>query len=739
MQYSSQPGIFGGYQSNPGQMLGGLPGMNNSQFGMMLQMMMQPLLSQMYGSYGLMPGQFMPTQNLDDLKRNRDFNMAQQAAMARAAEADQKTWFNNLRGANKLAGTGYSEQQLQTMAGDITKILPMASMLLPPSLFSQLHGPADSTVLMSQQIGQTGRYSFDPITGMPGYSAKTMGDLAGRLQKGLYGQGADPSAMHGIRGVHATQLLDEMQLRGMVGRAPVSSADMMLAAKDPKMEEQVRTLQAHHMADKVKGMSGVVSAMREIFGDLGHPNASFPELMNGLEALTQGGVATMGKDRMERIVRTMHRMSQTADITMDQQFQLVGVAGQMAEQHGLDRRFAGENVNSAVAFAHAYGATGGADLGVWGSLSKPQMMMSFLGRRTRAETSALATRYNAVMAIAEELNVKPGSDFANLAEAIKHGKETAMIGGVETNVNSLMDNATLQKLAMKDTPGLSAQGFHTILHNVKYNRQYGEKHRESTDLVMRSQMAEVSRNVTAIARTHLGAKLAGTGISDATLDQLAKLTNDSVFALSDQELKDPRLRNKKLAGLVWQKLTPEQQQAVGGEENLMELGTMSIGAIEKYITDNPQAAHDFGGTTGLIQAFRKGTFDEFLKYRKTQDEAGAVNKKMAWKGTDSPLRRFMGMLSEKTEQPLMKLLLRTMGGVEGEEAVKEMKKQQEEDKAKGRGVDKPVKAGGKDTDGQKVTDVKILITGGEVSIRDTGLKLEFDNLRGKGTTLPDII
>ena len=78
----------------------------------------------------------------------------------------------------------------------------------------------------------------------------------------------------------------------------------------------LRQFDANKIGNRLKNMSGAVAAMREIFGDMGKPNAPMSQLIEGLNALTQGGLATMNPAELERTVRTTQVIARTSGMGM---------------------------------------------------------------------------------------------------------------------------------------------------------------------------------------------------------------------------------------------------------------------------------------------------------------------------------------------------------------------------------------------------------------------------------------
>jgi hypothetical protein len=172
----------------------------------------------------------------------------------------------------------------------------------------------------------------------------------------------------------------------------------------------------------LRDMSGAVGAMREIFGDMGRPNAPMAQLLEGLNMLTQGGLASMNPAELERVVRTTRVLSRETGMGMSAMIGLTAQAADQADHMGLNRAFAIQAVQGAAAFGGAFGQVGRGDLPAWGRVDRTQLTIMDQQLRLQAAGSRVANQLGATMRLVEAqeaagLPIAPG--LQQLARAVR--------------------------------------------------------------------------------------------------------------------------------------------------------------------------------------------------------------------------------------------------------------------------------------------------------------------------------
>jgi hypothetical protein len=457
----------------------------------MIGMVLQPLINQIFGHGGIMPAQFAPQQGLYDQWRAKKYWEARQTALTTASAADRETYVQMLKGMAQMRGTPWGLEQQRSaniMASDVAFMAPALAQAMP-EMFDLMHGTRGSATVMASFLHRGGLTAVDAATGRTGYTGETAGALAAEMHRRFFGPDADIASWRGLSAGRAGMLYDELQQRGLMGTSigaltrqqqfdmlrdsGTSREDVirMVQQQDPARfqrmvtdagaagrtgDDQIRAIaqangvaetalreiqksqpgqfdallrqfDANRIGNRLKDMSGAVAAMREIFGDLGKPNAPMTELIQGLNDLTQGGLATMNPAELERTVRTTQVIARTSGMGM-QAFGALQAAGvDTARRMGLDDRFGVLASQTAAEFGAAYGQVGGGAAGGWGRADRDTMTRMNQQLTLNAAASPMANQLAAMMRIGEmeeRAGRAPGGEMAAIMQAVREGRST---------------------------------------------------------------------------------------------------------------------------------------------------------------------------------------------------------------------------------------------------------------------------------------------------------------------------
>jgi hypothetical protein len=468
--------------------LQGIPGLQGG-LGSIISMALQPLLMQMTQSAGFAGLQFGGQQNLYDRMTAQDFFLQSRQAVQEASRRDEEHYYQRILGVSRLTGTIVGPEQervAHTMARDISRMAVYLGDAFPET-FDEMHGIRGSAAMMARRIHLGGRYALDPITGEIGMRGETAGAISNQVYENLFGPDADLGAMRGFGAGRMGQLYDELQRRGFMGgvvnretaflrafraegrmdartlaeslvrdpnrRVGITAQEFQqLEANEPgqgvqrvmestEVRGMVTSTQARRISDRLRNMVGAVSAMRDIFGDMGRPDAPMAELINGLQALTQGGLANMDPQQLEMMVRRTQQLSRVSGISMQGMMQLMSRGAGMADQMGLDRRFAVLATQGATAFGTAFSNVDPGTPG-WRMPDKDTLTSIDQSLRLTAARSDQANQLNATMRIMDEvISRRPGfnrdnpqTQFEALAQAIQNNQTQYAWGGQQQNV-----------------------------------------------------------------------------------------------------------------------------------------------------------------------------------------------------------------------------------------------------------------------------------------------------------------
>jgi hypothetical protein len=272
---------------------------------------------------------------------------------------------------------------------------------------------------MARRMIDAGRYRIDPVTGRMGMSADSAGP-SNRLHRPVRREhasarcGASPPARpgrcsrnsspgHGRHGRGRGRVRRVPRGRPAGGRLPGrrrhaavrprrpgkaaeatgvnldKSGGISLsrgpgqAALDPRVADKLRSFDADRIKRSIKSYVGVVSAMRDIFGDMGKPNAPMQELMAGLEALTMGAMSQIDPGRLGMMVRQTYNLAKQTGVTMDNALMLQQHAAARAQADGARAGVRRPGAQGGLAFGGAYRAQGHGAHTAWGAMSADQV------------------------------------------------------------------------------------------------------------------------------------------------------------------------------------------------------------------------------------------------------------------------------------------------------------------------------------------------------------------------------
>ncbi len=430
----------------------GLP-FTSGPMGSMVAMAATPSMQRMMGEVGMTPMGVGHDQNVYDRMMNQRFTMMQMQAMQQASQADRASYMQTFRGLAAVTGTPFGAEQrraAQSLSNTAAMMSPLFAEMMPEFL-DQMGGQRGSATVMARRMIDAGRYRVDPVSGRMGMSAESVGAISNRLYGDLY-SGDNMARMKGVTAGQVGSMVQELQMRGMVGTDAASNrymgfrgddpragafraindmrrtapGDLTRAAGatgvdlskgggitpedldkltlDPRIADKMRSFDVSKIKRSVKSYVDVVAAMRDIFGDMGKPNAPMSELIAGIEKLTMGGMSQIDPGRMSSMVRQTYNLAKQTGVTMDNVLMMQEHAAHRAGQMGIESGFAVQATQGALAFGGAYRAQGHAAHTAWGAMSSDQVQQLDSNLRVQAASSNLANR----MAVATRMSESVG-------------------------------------------------------------------------------------------------------------------------------------------------------------------------------------------------------------------------------------------------------------------------------------------------------------------------------------------
>ena len=266
----------------------------------------------------------------------------------------------------------------------------------------------------------------------------------------------------------ATRLRDRSQ--------PEVTADDL--EKLPGGEDLIRTSDANRITGRLKNLSGAVKAMRDIFGDMGNPNAPMREIVDGLNRLTQGGLASMTPGDLEMTVRKTQEISKQTGTSVEAIMAMTDRAAQMGDALGLNRKYATNIGQKSALYGSVVANTINLGAGIHGQVTPEEAQMNDLSARVAAAGSPAANQMNAVlrMRAISGLTVKAGAEGDELRGYLN------AIDAKNTEYDYSRTNAAFIDMLQKGSD-TSAGAVQTMLDDRVGNQRYGM--RAKTDDLIR--------------------------------------------------------------------------------------------------------------------------------------------------------------------------------------------------------------------------------------------------------------
>lgn len=650
--FAGRPPVF-----RPDLDVAGAVGMSGPQ-GMMLNMALQPLVSQMVGP-GYVPGQFNPTVNFYDQMRAKSQIAAQQQAMRAGAQVDRTAYFEMLRGMSALTGTRFGVREARAanaMADDLSAMAPYIAPLMP-DMFDRLHGSRGSALLMSQMMSAGARQAIDPVTGLRGMSADSVNTLTRGLYDQMYGPTADVAGMRGLTAGRTGQLYDEMQRRGMMGggsrdellrdvsRQTGTAVDQLTNL--PDLDSRLRTADIARTKDRLTSMAGAVSAMQDLFGEMGQADAPLPQLLNAIEALTQGGLSNMRPEKVEQMVRTASNVARSAGASLESLFQLSASMTGRTDALGLDRTFATRAAVGGLSFADAFGRTMGGVRG-FGIMGKDQMAMLGAQLEANAAASPAANRLASVIRLGEELNafdIKGDSDAARLYRAAKAGRDEFTDAAGNRRSVAMPASGPGGLLELLTASGVRGDLYERVLAQTGMNQGTLAQNEQLVRTIRRSQG---SLDIQPRLAQQFGLAFASIGGDKATKDALqAAAVEASDFLLDVDKEQFQRYADRNYTDVVDRVEKSLTGRGVAVDANmrkrLEQEVRLAAGQIDEASRLDP-GTRRYGGAPNMLLANNRRTLREAeFGVREAEVEAG-LQTSLSRVGRSSPIQRMADLL-----------------------------------------------------------------------------------------------
>lgn len=690
---------------------------------------------------------------------HRQQQMVMQQAARRDVGNIQQTIGGMMRMTTGRPLTLQQQQQAFQMANDVQGALPMMAQIFGPEAVDAIMGSRGSATIMAQAMHRGMRTTRDPITGRVGVGGRSAGNISREVYETLYGPGANLRQMAGISAGQAGTLFEELSMRGYVAppsaytpledrlgrmsratfnddqqrrfaesmlqaRGQAVTPENMKAAREELVSSQKEVRRriaagdtdlagmtelggvnemlsagdAQRIAGRLKNMAGAVNAMRDIFGDMGRPNAPMREIINGLEALTQGGLATMSPGQVERMVRMTKNLASQSGLGVQGMMGLTAQGANMADRLGLDRSLAVNATQGTAAFSGAFRDTTRGDIPAFGALNVEEAALLDQQLRMQAQASFSGNAMGTLVRLEQEGFLDSGSEAAAAAAALRAGsRQYTWEGKTKAVPSSRRDFQMLMQRSGVDT-NFSRSMLEDRYQNQQYIRDYGlgnlaREAQVEVDLrprigasfspAIRSQMGEESRAALEAAGVIRGG-VEGQGDFRRMTDSISQDVAKRFLELNPEVYKDVDKRNAAMRGAVRQSIINQVKaqggtdadaaafiEAMGGDEALDRAGASAMANLSTRIKYDP-ALQGYRSIVGMLQMHGGSTHDAQRARLAEAATVGEMQSAMSQFGRTSPIRRAVDVIQNAPAgQDISKTVAQMLGGVSADELAKE--------------------------------------------------------------------
>jgi len=572
------------------------------------------LLSPMMQQQGLLP--MGNAGSYQQARRARDYQQMQAEVASGVSGMDAEGIYRSLRGAAAVAGMPMNREQrdaAKSLSESAAAMGPMAG-LIHPELMDAITGEAGSVQSLAGRMMSANRYRLDPITGDMGYGADSNTDLVNSLFDKMYSQD-NIGRMQGLKAGDMGQLYERLGAEGLAGPQgslrnrtidtirsiqreggdaegsltreaeaagvgvddvnlqALSNADLAkLRAGSGTLSDRLTEADADRISSQLQDYVKSVSAIREVFGEGGNPNAPMPQLIGALEGLTSGRMQQFDASRLNTMVRDMQALSQQSGKSIDQLVAMSrGNSDDLNSMMGTSARaFAPTSTSYGVTTGQAFQQVGGAT--GFGALSRTEAEAGAQSLFNRGLASEMSNTLGALTRVEQAggfAEGEAGDDMRAALQAIDQGKETYLDSSGaerraptrERDFRSFIDRGAVEGMNMGDFNMMLGDTFanqEALFSDV--NRQRG---------AARQQFFEYEREVDRTAASRL---VANNEIQERAPEErlgiaqdISSAALDAMFDLSAQDLSDQDTRQRVMSEAIQQRAAEKGIQYTDGE------------------------------------------------------------------------------------------------------------------------------------------------------------------------------
>jgi len=665
MSYAAQQGsMFSGHSLETGMTPLGLLDSGLSMMGM-------PTVAAQYGMY---PGQFFPQHNLQQQMRADAFRSQQAAAVTAAMQkTDVNSWLQTSQGAAQMLGLPFGLDQRAAFRQTYTSMAPMLSMLAQyaPDTVDALHGSKGSAAVMAANLFKGGQYRMG-ADGRPEMSAAAIGNLSETIGSQLYGDSGKIASMRGVGMGALGQLFDESSRRGLlpgsIGARSRETQLKMLSEEEGKtvkelsqlsdsdMGAKLRQFDSSRVAGRLKELAGSISAMKEIFGANGQPDAPMAHLLNALENITQNRLGSMPAAQVEQTVRKTKALMEGTGMSLDGIMSLTARSAAYGDQLGLSRGLAIHAGQNAAAMGAGYKNAFG-NFGAYDAMSVEEVTARETLLSTRAGGSQQAQFAGAAIRTTQALGLGADTRAGKLSAALKRGETTFEGQSMYQVLRSDALSGIFRASGAGDT-GVAA--LRSAMSDSFGNQEAIAAHNLG-GLVRQLQPQEIGDKVGRSAgESAVMQALVASGVPQAEAVRQARAMGPGLLRAMQQTDNVEALAS---AGGRQKIIENELAKTMGAERAGRMAGAVSVGFESN--ANRLFKHYGYGDLTKYLQNNNQTVIEQGQRIHRVADADADISRMLAPLGKAGPIQRVMDMIQAGTgNEEIGKTLGTALGGIE---------------------------------------------------------------------------
>lgn len=561
--------LAGGVNYQPDFGFGGTPLQGQNP---LLSFGLQQLAGNLMGRVGMAPMGLNDRNVFDTLQNQRFFRM-QQDLQRQAAELDRDSWQNTMRGIAHLTGTPWGAEQIQAARGISGAMAYAAPYLtqMAPEVMDEMSGYRGSAAVMAGRMMMAGRYRIDPVTGRMGQDANQVFAQAKDLYQDMYVTGAGRET-GGLSAGQMGQMFEQLSMRGLMpgSRGPgaalrglgdtdprfirdaatrlhldipnvneLSADNIDKLRLDPEVGKRLQSMDSGKVKESLKSYIDAVNAVKDIFGDMGKPNAPMAELIGSLQALTNGSITQIQPGELNMMVRMTHQLAQSTGVGLDNAMMLQADASARAVQMGLPSVFGVQAMQGGLAFGAAYRSQGLP--AAWGRMDDAQMTQLDTSMRVNAAASRSALRMGLAVRLGETLNIDPKSEAGQYIAAMKNAQTTGIDTWGAANRPLNLSQADFTQL-MTSTGQINEGQLNTMMTQKFAAQEYIQRYNLG-DVARRAQgqsdmIPWLGQNLAGFLQTQMRGSMLNAGASKAEMATADKQAREAAARVSQKLAQD---------------------------------------------------------------------------------------------------------------------------------------------------------------------------------------------------------